>query len=122
MAKYFSDLPFKGFWSSSWLYDGRLCLFLEEDSRIVQVQRQFFNYSGGWNGESTYIELFGDEDLSIDEVPQKSSLQKKVVAYLKRGGKLADTGMVYFPEELEKDYHKPIYITDWDLAYQEEEN
>jgi hypothetical protein len=119
-TKYFSDLPFKGFWSSSWLYDGRLCLFLEEDSRIVQVQRQFFNYSGGWNGESTYIELFGDEDLSIDEVPQKSSLQKKVVAYLKRGGKLADTGMVYFPEELEKDYHKPIYITDWDLAYQEE--
>jgi len=119
-TKYFSDLPFKGFWSSSWLYDGRLCLFLEEESRIVQVQRQFFNYSGGWNGESTYIELFGDEDLSIDEVPQKSSLQKKVVAYLKRGGKLADTGMVYFPEELEKDYHKPIYITDWDLAYQEE--
>lgn len=118
--KYYPEIPFKGFWSSSWLYDGRLSTIIPEDSRIVKVQRQFFNYSGGWNGESTYYELFGDADILLDEVPQESSLQKKLAQCLRDGKRFIDTGMVYFPEELTKDYNKPIYITDEDLREQEE--
>ncbi|SFU83897.1 hypothetical protein [Butyrivibrio sp. INlla21] len=118
--KYYPEIPFKGFWSSSWLYDGRLSTLLPDDSRIVRVQRQFFNYTGGWNGESTYYELFGDAKLLIDEVPQESSLQRKLAQCLKDGKKFIDTGMVYFPEELNKDYNRPIYITDEDLKEQDE--
>ena len=117
---YYPEIEFKGFWSASWLYDGRLSLFLCEDSNIVKVQRQFFNYSGGWNGEMSYTELFGDCKLQIDEVPQKTSLQRKVVNFLKHGGRLCETGMVYFPEELAKSYDEMIYITSDDLIKQSE--
>ncbi|MBR4831921.1 MAG: hypothetical protein IKZ97_04790 [Butyrivibrio sp.] len=118
--KYYPEIPFKGFWSSSWLYDGRLSTILPEDSNIVKVQRQFFNYTGGWNGESTYYELFGDANILLDDVPQKSSLQRNLAQCLRDGKRFIDTGMVYFPEELEKDYNKPIYITDEDLREQDE--
>ncbi|MBR4671147.1 MAG: hypothetical protein IKO84_11150 [Butyrivibrio sp.] len=118
--RYYPEIPFKGFWSSSWLYDGRLSTLLPEDSRIVRVQRQFFNYTGGWNGESTYLELFGDVEQPLSEVPQESSLQRNLAKCLLDGKKFIDTGMVYFPEELKKDYNKPIYITDEDLREQDE--
>ena len=43
--RYFPEMPIRGFWSSSWLYDTRLSLVLDnEKSNIVHVQRQFYNY------------------------------------------------------------------------------
>ena len=111
-------MEFRGFWSASWLYDGRLSLLLPEDSRIVKVQRQLFNYSGGWGGEQLYLELYGDCDIPLSEVPQESSLQRKVAQYLREGGKFCEPGMVYFPEELSKNYEEMIYITDEDLEKQ----
>ncbi len=113
-TKYYPEIPFKGFWSSSWLYDARLSLCMDREANITHVRRQFFNYSGGWNGESTYVELYGDSKLLLDEAPMKTSLQRNVADYLRRGGRFCDTGMVYFPEELSKDYNFPIYITDED--------
>ncbi len=118
--KYYPEIPFKGFWSASWLYDGRLSLLLPDDSNIVRVQRQLFNYSGGWNGEMLYLELYGDVDMPLTDVPMKSSLQRKVARYLENGGKFCEPGMVYFPEELDKDYEQMIYITQEDLDRQDE--
>ena len=117
--KYYPEIPFKGFWSASWLYDGRLSLLLPEDSNIVRVQRQLFNYSGGWNGEMLYLELYGDIDTPLENVPKKTSLQKKVALFLENGGRFCEPGMVYFPEELDKDYEQMIYITPEDLSGQD---
>lgn len=116
--KYYPEIEFKGFWSASWLYDGRLSLLLPQDSRIVRVQRQLFNYSGGWNGEMLYLELFGDCGIPLSEVPQNSSLQRKVAKYFQEGGNFCEPGMVYFPEELSKNYEEMIYITEEDLDKQ----
>lgn len=116
--KYYPEIPFKGFWSASWLYDGRLSLLLPENSNIVRVQRQLFNYSGGWGGEMLYLELYGDCDIPLDSVPKKTSLQRNVATYLENGGKFCEPGMVYFPEELDKDCKQMIYITDKDLEDQ----
>lgn len=118
--KYYPEIPFKGFWSASWLYDGRLSLLLPGDSNIVRVQRQLFCYSGGWNGEMLYLELYGDCNTALADVPKKTSLQNKVARYLEDGGKFYEPGMVYFPEELNKDYNEMIYMTDEDLERQEE--
>ncbi|WP_026651721.1 acyltransferase domain-containing protein [Butyrivibrio proteoclasticus] len=117
-CKYYPEIPFKGFWSASWLYDGRLSLLLPDDSNIVRTQRHLFNYSGGWNGEMLYLELYGDCDIPLAEVPKKTSLQRNVATYLERGGKFCEPGMVYFPEELSKDCNQMIYITDKDLEDQ----
>ena len=116
--KYYPEVDFKGFWSSSWLYDGRLSILLPKDSRIVRVQRQLYNYSGGWNGEMLYHELYGDRETPLSEVPQNSSLQRDVKKYFEEGKKFAEPGMVYFPEELTKDYNNMIYITKEDLEKQ----
>ncbi len=117
--KYYPEIPFKGFWSASWLYDGRLSLFLKKENRIVEVQRQFFNYSGGWNGEMAYIELYGGIDICLENAKKDTSLQRNVADFLEKGGKLCETGMVYFPEELEKSYDNMIYIKNSDLEEQQ---
>ncbi|XID93027.1 acyltransferase domain-containing protein [Paenibacillaceae bacterium WGS1546] len=76
---YFPELPVKGFWSESWLYDARLSLSLDPDkSHIVQVQRQLYNYPIFDGDGMLRYELFGDRaaDPLRGEIPLTNSLQK----------------------------------------------
>ncbi|MCR5735488.1 MAG: hypothetical protein K6G22_12855, partial [Lachnospiraceae bacterium] len=118
--KYYPEIPFKGFWSASWLYDGRLSLLLPDDSNIIRVQRHLFNYSGGWDGRMLYLELYGNVDTPLENVPRKTGLQRKAARFLENGGRFCEPGMVYFPEELDKDPEQMIYITEEDLCAQDE--
>ena len=101
-GKYYPELPIKGFWSESWLYDSRLSLLLTSDKNIVKVQRQFFNYTGGWDGEASYYYLFGGIQNRLDEAECKSSLQKKAKEYLQKGNFFYSTGMIFLREEVDK--------------------
>ena len=77
--QYFPELPIKGFWSSSWLYDTRLSLILDhERSNIVLVQRQFYNYPT-MEGDGMRYEAFGDRKADPVRNPGEytTSLQKQ---------------------------------------------
>jgi hypothetical protein len=113
-------MEFKGFWSASWLFDGRLSMFLPGNSRIIQVQRQLFMYSGGFDGTMAYEELYGGLEIPLDEAPMETVLQRKVAEYFRRGGRLCERGMVFFPEELDKNMMMPVYMTESDLEKQRE--
>lgn len=76
--RYFPDFDFKGFQCGSWLLDPTLNLSLPPTSNILRFQSLFFKYPAT-DGSNWQIRqrVFGNPDLSMDQVPQKTSLQIK---------------------------------------------
>jgi hypothetical protein len=112
--KYFPELSIKGFWSESWLYDTRLSLVLNENSNIVQVQRQFYNYPIFEGDNMLRYEAFGDWKSDPDSIPLKTSLQKAAAEYMKSGKRFNTLSMIVLKEEASKMGNMP-YITDEDI-------
>ena len=114
-AKYYPELPIKGFWSESWLYDTRLSLVLDnEKSNIIQVQRQFYNYPILESDKMLRYELFGDWKADPEKVELKTSLQKAAAAYMASGTRFNTLSMVVLKEEADKMGQMP-YITEEDI-------
>lgn len=83
--RWFPEIPTKGFWSESWLYDPTLSRLLPEKGRIMSVQRQFYIYPTMEGEEMIKLEVFGDAHADLDAVEVKTSLQQKLLDSLRRG-------------------------------------
>lgn len=106
--KYYPELPLKGFWSESWLYDRRLSLIIGKGTNISNVRDRLFTYTGGWNGEMLYIHLFKDMDRKLAECEVKTTLARGAKSFLQAGNRFCSTGMIFLYGELESD---GAYIT-----------
>ena len=85
--QYFPELPIKGFWSSSWLYDTRLSLILDhERSNIVLVQRQFYNYPTMEGDGMLRYEAFGDRKADPAETQANIQPPAKARRHIWRRG------------------------------------
>lgn len=113
--KYFPELPIKGFWSESWLYDNRLSFLLPATSNIVEVQRRFYNYSFGGNGEHLRVEVFHDPHVDLTKVTPKTTLEKKVVATVAAGNDFCGTSMIVLREDVPRVEKEYTYVTEEDL-------
>ena len=112
---YFKELPIKGFWSESWLYDTRLSLILDnEKSNIVKVQRQFYNYPIHEGDEMLRYEAFGDSKADQAKIELRTSLQKAAAGYMKSGGRFNTLSMVFLKDEVGEVGNMP-YITKEDI-------
>lgn len=58
---YYPELCISGFQSDSWLFDTRLSLLLDENTNIVKMQRQFYNYPINKGDGMIINELFGHD-------------------------------------------------------------
>lgn len=114
-GKYYPDIPVKGFWSGSWLYDPRLSLLLPETSHIVSIQRRFYNYSEGGSGESLKEHLFRSPNPDLNAVEAKSSLQKNALQALKNGNDFATQAMIVMKEDVDGIAGKWPYLKESDL-------
>ncbi|MSS10723.1 hypothetical protein FYJ38_19040 [Clostridium sp. WB02_MRS01] len=113
---YFPELPIKGFWSESWLYDSRLSLVLVYDtSNIIKVQRQFYLYPIKEGDAMLRYEVFGDWKADETKVELKTSLQKAAAAYMATGSRFNNLSMVVLKEEADQTDQMP-YITQEDIA------
>jgi hypothetical protein len=112
---YFSELNIKGFWSESWLYDTRLSLVLEqENSNILQVQRQFYLYPSK-DGDDLLLErVFGEKPIDVSKLPCKTTLQEKIVQYMKTGARFNALSMFVLADEASKIGEDP-YIKEEDV-------
>jgi len=83
--KYFPEFKFKALVCSSWLFDPALAEYLP-NANIADFQSLFqlypFPKANGWQ---TCQRVFGDPDLELDKVPQKTTLQKIVKKHLLEG-------------------------------------
>mgnify|MGYP000957579929 CR=1 FL=1 len=114
--RYFPELPVRGFWSESWLYDPRLSLILDpQKSNIVRVQRQFYLYPIPEGDGMLRYEVFGGWKADPEKVPLITSLQKAAAAYMKSGRRFHTTSMIVLREDVAKMPEMP-YITPEDLT------
>jgi hypothetical protein len=114
-CKYFPELPIKGFWSESWLYDSRLSLILDnETSNIIKVQRQFYLYPIHEGDGMLRYEAFGDWKANPGDIILKTSLQKAAATYMETGARFNTLSMIVLKEEVDKVGFMP-YITEDDI-------
>ncbi len=86
IATYYPDYQDKDFVCESWLLSPNLKDVLDEKSRILQFQSAF-TITDIEPEAKDYLEwVFKNRDLSLDQVPQETSLQRKMKAYLVGGG------------------------------------
>jgi hypothetical protein len=73
---------------TSWLLDEQLADYLPEDSNIVRFQRRFTVVDGATDdGRDTLRFVFDRVPESIDKLPQRTTLERAIVAHLRGGGR-----------------------------------
>jgi hypothetical protein len=84
--KYYPDFHYEKFVCESWLLSPYLKELLPEHSHIIRFQNSFV-IEGVDLKSRDYMEwVFKNRNLSIDEVPQETSLQRRMKEYIKKGG------------------------------------
>jgi len=86
--KYFPDLDYKAFVSSSWLLDTNLRDFLREDSNIVKLQKRFRIALAFKNDFSLFDNVFKVLKCPIEELVPTNRFQKEILDMVKAGGTL----------------------------------
>ncbi|GHO91182.1 hypothetical protein KSF_012300 [Reticulibacter mediterranei] len=71
---------------SSWLLDPQLADYLPSTSNIVRFQRRFHLVPGGVDDDLSIIRfVFRRAAFSLDDLPQRTALERAVVAHLRAG-------------------------------------
>ncbi len=85
--EHFPEHPVRIATCSSWLLDDQLADYLPDTSNIVAFQRRFRLTPGGGDGDRAVFEfVFRRVKPSLDELPQRTTLERAVVAHLRSGG------------------------------------
>lgn len=100
-ARYFPEIPVKGFGSESWLYDPHLRLLLNENANILKMQNQMYIYPIESGGDMIFRELFVGND-NPTEADCHSSLQHKALARIRKGGQFTACAMFILLEDAAK--------------------
>lgn len=112
-ARYDPELPIRGVWSESWLYDPGLEALLPPESRIIRVQRQFYRYPTTEGDAMARKEVFGDGAGDLVRFRPRTRLQQGMRDAMLRGVRFHTTGMVFLREDLERIGCEPYYFPDF---------
>ena len=84
----FSEHDFGVATCTSWLLDEHLADYLPDDSNIVRFQRRFTVVDGATDdGRDTLRFVFDRVPESINDLPQRTTLERAIVTHLHRGGR-----------------------------------
>lgn len=83
--RYFPDLDYKAFVSSSWLLDTGLRNILKEDSNIVKLQKKFRIALAFKNDFSLFDNIFDVPKCPIEELVPQNRFQEEVLNMIKGG-------------------------------------
>jgi hypothetical protein len=86
--EYANDYADAMYYCESWLLSSKLKELLSEDSNIIRFQSDFIIDTVETEDTGYMKWVFKNEALSLDEVPQNTSLQRKMKTYLQSGGKI----------------------------------
>ena len=76
---------------SSWLLASSLEKLLPQDSNIIRFQSEYTITKVEEDSLGFMDWIYGSKDIPIEELPEKTSLQKNVKEFLKQGGKIGWT-------------------------------
>jgi hypothetical protein len=84
--RHFPDEPYQVVTCDSWLLDPQLAEYLPPSSNIVSFQRRFQLLPGGGDGNESFLRfVFHTRTTPLDELPQRTTLERAVVAHLRAG-------------------------------------
>ncbi|HEV8535294.1 MAG TPA: acyltransferase domain-containing protein [Candidatus Limnocylindria bacterium] len=84
-ARHFSETPARIAICTSWLLDEQLADYLEPGSNILRFQRRF-RVIGGYEADADILRfVFGRIAPALDELPERTTLERAVVAHLRAG-------------------------------------
>ena len=88
VPEHFPEHEFRVATCTSWLLDDQLAEFLRADSNIVQFQRRFTVVDGANDdGRDTLLFVFDRVPDSVEELPQRTTLERAIVQHLRGGGR-----------------------------------
>ena len=85
-ARSFPQEPYRFARCTSWLLDPQLAAALPPTSNIVRFQQRFRLVAGGETGDEEILRfVFRRVAPALDELPQRTTLERAVVAHLRAG-------------------------------------
>ena len=87
-AKYYPEFKGVDMVCSSWLLAPSLKEVLPEDSRIMQFQNSFTILSVEEDSPGFMDWIYGGRDIPINELPEETTLQRRLKPHLLNGGKI----------------------------------
>ena len=102
-AKYYPDWPYTAVACVSWLMDPQLRELLSESSNLVKFQAWYRPFPVKSGDESIYTFVFRSEKREIEQLPETTSLHKKMKTFMKEGGRFRLGGGFILPDDLEAD-------------------
>lgn len=98
---YYPDWPYTAIACVSWLMDPQLRGLLGESSNLVKFQEWYHPYPVKSGDESIYTFVFRCEKRELDQLPEHTSLQRKMKDFMRAGGKFRLGGGFMLKEEAE---------------------
>ncbi len=84
-SHHFPEEPYNFARCSSWLLDPQFAAYLPPTSNIVRFQRRFQLIPGGFDDEIVIKFVFRRIAPSLDELPQRTTLERAIVKHLRDG-------------------------------------
>lgn len=85
-ARHFPETPTRLGICTSWLLDPQLADYLAPDSNVMRFQRRFTLVGDGPDGDAEILRfVFHRISPSIDDLPQRTTLERAIVAHLRAG-------------------------------------
>lgn len=100
-SKHFPERPYKAIVTSTWLLDAQLEDYLPADSNIVQFLAAWYLLPYPRANDHQIWERVFDGPVDLDKAPQKTSVQRAVIAHVRKGGHWRTASGVIFPEDLD---------------------
>jgi len=100
-GRYFPDLKPVAFTCRSWIFSPQYDALYRPDANFVLFQKEVFLFPVWSSGKEGLFFLFDTEDLDLNTVETKTSLQRAMVSHLKNGGVLRAGGMFFLTQDIE---------------------
>jgi GNAT domain-containint protein/N-acyltransferase family protein len=85
-SRHFPETPTRVGICTSWLLDPQLADYLGPESNVMRFQRRFRLVGEGFDGDADVLRfVFHRIEPSIDDLPQRTTLERAIVAHLRAG-------------------------------------
>ncbi|NCO34553.1 MAG: hypothetical protein AUJ92_01465 [Armatimonadetes bacterium CG2_30_59_28] len=115
LPRHFPDWPFRAFTCISWLLDPQLEAMDPRPANLAAFPPEWYLHPVDGATERQALErvfdIFEEGTFNLAAAPMRTSLQRGIIAFMRRGGHLRSTGGVLFPEDL--DWGKSVYRKSW---------
>ncbi len=111
LGEYFPERKIRAFTCDSWLLDSKLQEILPPGSNIVKFQQEFYLYPVLGSDEQTFERVFGEKPRDLEAAPRNTMLQKAILDYYSKGGRLSNMGGFILKEDLR--WGSAVYQKGW---------